>query len=458
MFQGVPSEVGFTPWVDTARARARERIEALVGAAPGTPIAWYPRDRSRRPASPAEALELLVRIGPPEAPSLELDLAPAREGARAWYVGPSLTLSYRKRRDGADPFEDAEAREQLEAIRARVEAWEAEVDRASVGALEAALWDAERLREVEDYMYRQSRPRELIVRLGFRCNQDCWFCWQGRDWPEPPAELYATWLDEAAAAGHPSVHFSGGEPTLHRSLPELIRRARRDHGMMVWLQTNAIRLAKPRYLEGLVEAGLNGVFVSYHAPDQETSDRMTRAPKTHPLTVRGLEACLTAGVMVELNCVVEAANHARLGDHARQIVERFVEPFPDNPISRVSYSHPHEYYDREAFEHAVIGLDAVRPHLVEAISVLLEAGVDVEGIGTCGFPPCLLKDQPAVLRSLVPAEEHRKDADARDFAEACDPCAIRGRCLGLRREYLERMGGQGLDPFDKSPFVGMLRP
>ena len=33
------------------------------------------------------------------------------------------------------------------------------------------------------------------LRLGFRCNQDCGFCWQSRKWPEPPAEMYGIWLD-----------------------------------------------------------------------------------------------------------------------------------------------------------------------------------------------------------------------------------------------------------------------
>ena len=72
----------------------------------------------------------------------------------------------------------------------------------------------ERYREVEDRMYRQissgGSQQSATIRLGFRCNQDCGMCWQGRQWPDPPEAFALTWLEQIAAAGIEQVAFTGG--------------------------------------------------------------------------------------------------------------------------------------------------------------------------------------------------------------------------------------------------------
>ncbi len=435
--------VDFTPYTSRLEEEAGVQLRALFELSDSTRLTWHlPRDGA-----------LHVVLGDPKTPSLEFDVERLTPETRAWFKGKRLALSYRKGRQGQDPMEDPTGRSILAAVRDRVEALDGEAWQGGrLAELLRTLGEVQKYDEVEEYYFRQARPRELIIRLGFRCNQDCWFCWQGRKWPEPPAELYHRWLEEAAAAGHRVVFFSGGEPTIHKELPELLRRARKEFGMAAWIQTNAIQLGKPRFMQKMLASGLNGVFVSYHASDDVISDKMTRAPKTHGLTERGIRACLDSGVLVELNCVVERANYMDLVAHAERIIEEFVVPYPRNPVRRVSYSHPHEYYDQAAYEHAVISLEKVQPYLSAAVTKLHEAGVAVEGIGTCGFPPCLLRENPKILRWLVPNEEHDADVDGRTYGAACNKCVARSRCLGVRREYLERCGEGGLKAFKKSPF------
>ena len=444
MISPSPTTVEFSPYAATLEGEAVQQLGLLLSINTDLELAWH---------IPPDESGMVLALGDPQEPWLEFDVLKAGPDVRAWFKGERLALAYRKRRDGSDPMEDPEGRAALEAVRTRIQALDAEGwEQGPWAEAVAAVKNARAFSEVQDYYFRQARPRELIIRLGFRCNQDCWFCWQGRQWPEPPAEYYHRWLEEAAAAGHRFVTISGGEPTIHKELPALIRRARKDFGMAAWVQTNAIQLGKPRVMKEMLEAGLNGVFVSYHSSDAEISDRMTRAPKTHALTERGIKACLEAGLLVELNAIVERANYANLEEHAQHILDEFVTPYPKNPVRRVNYSHPHEYYDQAAYEHAVIGLVDIQPHLSAAVRLLHEAGVAVEGIGTCGFPPCLLKDTPEILRWLIPEEEHDADVEGRAYGEACQSCAVQPRCLGVRKEYLERCGEAGLHAFDTSPF------
>ncbi len=61
------------------------------------------------------------------------------------------------------------------------------------------------------------------MRLGFRCNQDCHFCWQSRNWPVPPEELHFIWLEEMYKEGVKQVVFTGGEPTFFKGFVDLLQ-------------------------------------------------------------------------------------------------------------------------------------------------------------------------------------------------------------------------------------------
>jgi pyruvate-formate lyase-activating enzyme len=386
--------------------------------------------------------------------AVELDVRDAQPGSRSWRASGGLQVSYRLLRDGQDPLAHPPTAAQMARIGARLD---------GLGATEASSW-VERLTgsrppaghsPLPDWMYRSisagDKGRYATLRLSFRCNQDCSFCWQGRDWPDVPEDLYVRWLDEFAAAGIAHVCITGGEPTLQPILPALVERARRTHRMHVQLETNAIRLGEPRYVRRLADAGLSSVFISYHSADPETSDRMTRAPGTHRKTVAGIHGALDAGLPVILNCVVERANVTALAGHAADVVERFVTPHADNPVRRVAYSNPCAYYDPASWRAALVPLDEVRPYLLSAARLLDRAGVQLDLIGTCGFPPCLFRDEPRFMRALRRDGLAEQDLAARGYVEPCERCAVKPECLGVRNEYIETFGSRGIEPFPSRP-------
>lgn len=290
------------------------------------------------------------------------------------------------------------------------------------------------------------RPSEALFRLGFRCNQDCGFCWQGRDWQEPPTALYERWIDEVAVAGIRSITFSGGEPTIHPALPALVERAVR-HGIAVALQTNAIQLAKAAFAARIVEAGVTALFGSYHSHRAEISDAMTAAPGTHVLTELGIARALDLGLAVSLNCVVERANVYDLEAYARHVVARFVRPHEKRGVKSVEFSHPLRYFRAEEYARASVSFDVSGPHVVAAARTLLDAGVGVAAVGTCGHPICAVRDEPRLLRAHDRTREMASDVTSRIFAPVCQGCAARSTCLGVRREYLDQWGDRGLVPF-----------
>jgi hypothetical protein len=122
--------------------------------------------------------------------SFQLELrTPAVSEAGAWLLGES---SLRIRRGGSR----GQVSQVLQAV------LEALVQRRAEGRLEpesvlAALAAYRPFRGIDDRFYRNleivSAGRGAMLRLGFRCNQDCGFCWQARDWPAPSEDHHLGW-------------------------------------------------------------------------------------------------------------------------------------------------------------------------------------------------------------------------------------------------------------------------
>ena len=434
----------FTPFVSAVRAQPERLLRRLLGVPARTQLAWHPVQGPGEPARVAVALAL------PGASPLALDLASVAAGAPAWRRGEHLALTYRRSAEGPDPEVPPLSR-LLARLGDRFTQQEPSVGR----ALLEAVAQVERFRDVEDWMYRGLAPFDGGVvgtlRLGFRCNQDCGFCWQGRRWPEPPAGCFERWLDELAAAGATSLSLTGGEPTLHPAFLGLVERATVQHGLPVEAQTNAIAFRRPEWARRAHAAGLRRLFISLHSADGAVSDRLTRAPGTHVRTLAGIGVALETGFEVALNCVVQAENVSGLVEHAALVIA-LARRAPLAARLEVSYTHPADAFDTTVYARSLVPLDEVRGPLLQAVDRLTDAGVAVRVSGTCGFPPCLLRGREGLMGALAVDEQAAPDTQGRVYPEdPCGECAARPGCLGVRKEYVARYGNRGLQAMAAAP-------
>ena len=446
------TEPTLTPYVPAQRASALEAFERELRDWLGLDTSWkmhIARANTRGPTAitlttgSGDALTMLVHgvsIG-----------ARSTDPLPGWIAGP-VGLTF-ERPSGGDP-RDPEIRGLLRRLAAHFDRGDPELvvrgarihERHVAWAHFAAL-DDRFYRHVE----RAHSGATGLLRAGFRCNQDCHFCWQGRDWPAAPDDLVFRWLDELAAHGVRRLTVCGGEPTIWRPLPELIERAHRMHGMRVHLNTNAIRMRQGDYAARLKASGLETMLVSLHSHDPEISDRMTRAPGTHARTVEGIKAALDAGITVVLNCAVERDNVATLADHARFIVRELAERRARR-VEMVNYSQPGRYHDEAEYLARIVPIDVAREHLTLAGRVLDAAGVLVEITGSCGFPACAASEISHLVpwRPLASFDAHHRTARSHTAA-ACRSCAVRDQCIGVRHEYVREHGERGLVPFASLP-------
>jgi pyrroloquinoline quinone biosynthesis protein E len=326
-----------------------------------------------------------------------------------------------------------------------------------------------------------------VLDVGLQCPHRCLFCYYSNvDGEESLARKgfrsgaeCREIVSEMAKQGLTGFDITGGEPSLHPELPEILR-----HAAGLGLASRVITLGQnlmsrkngALFVDTLVDAGVTSFLFSAHAVAEEPFRAFTNASWQRLLLAmdhldgRGFQYCL--------NTVVFSGNQHMLPDIARESARRGV------------YSHnfilfnPYYEWKNNAKAFAVQSrYPEARPFLVEAVGILEQAGVavNVRYAPLCAFPELQRNivgvvgvhfdphewrnragnhDQPpaycAEPLELGPGgvrvvhalhrEEHtlanglrtmaRRGEDFKYFPEACAQCSLLEACDGLDINYL----------------------
>ncbi len=168
---------------------------------------------------------------------------------------------------------------------------------------------------VMPFSARPSAPYRMDLALTYRCNNDCAHCYNARprDFQEMTTEKWKQVLDRLWELRIPHVVFTGGEPTLREDLPELIAHAEAN-GQITGLNTNGRRLIDERYLERLIEAGLDHVQITVESHDAAIHDQMVCARGAWRQTIAGLQNALDTPLYVMTNTTMLCENSPYLAE------------------------------------------------------------------------------------------------------------------------------------------------
>jgi len=179
----------------------------------------------------------------------------------------------------------------------------------------------------------------LRVSVTDRCNYGCSYCIPHDGVEHAPRadvlsfEEIASLVRVFASLGVRRVRLTGGEPTVRRDLPALVRQLRAIPGIDdIALSTNAHLLAEQA--APLRAAGIDRVNISLDSLDPERFRRITRRGDLARV-LAGIEAARAAGfASIKLNTVAIAGGNEDEFDRicdwawARGLVPRFIEEMP----------------------------------------------------------------------------------------------------------------------------------
>lgn len=152
-----------------------------------------------------------------------------------------------------------------------------------------------------------------MLELTYRCNLDCFFCYNDKDAPGEPLtfEEYVKLFEDLARLQVLFLTFTGGEPMAHPRFFDL-GRAAREHGFAVRLRTNGHAL-RPS-VAARVKADIDPVLIemSLHGACAETHDRQTRIPGSFARLLDNIQGMNALGLHMNLVSTLTAWNETEL--------------------------------------------------------------------------------------------------------------------------------------------------
>jgi MoaA/NifB/PqqE/SkfB family radical SAM enzyme len=303
----------------------------------------------------------------------------------------------------------------------------------------------------------------IDINVGDGCNLDCTFCTDVDSRGRQLFRATSFWVDELARArdrGKAGLLISGNEPTLRPDLPEIVAAARRLGFVEIELSTAGVRLSDRGYLAELLDAGVNVLAVSIHGSNAVVDGAQTGRPDFFEPRRRGFEHFLDLvggratqeekGVFLKTITIFTRDN---LGDVPALVA--FLDGY------EVSYILLHYPWVKGA---AAKRFDDVVPDYAAVVRALepLRARLRATAgsLAIANLPPCVAPDlsfgvtpEKDIVRpssSDAPDRLFLRTVSAMDptlaYAGCCDACALRSRCGGVPRRYLERFGETGLHP------------
>lgn len=315
-------------------------------------------------------------------------------------------------------------------------------------------WKLRRINKLEQFEYRNVSPftndspvnPRGLIRINGHCNMSCAFCFVDRTVPDVVLDELQQEVQKMAGEGTRHLVLSGGEPTLHPQLADLIRFARSLGAFdVIEMQTNGVKCADFAYTETLVAAGLNKVTVSLHSIDPEHSDRITRLPNAFPKTMQALHNFRRLGVLTQLAHVLTKANYQELPDTVRYLRHEF--PAEGGHLS-ICLAIAQGISDL-VFQWVIPTFTEIKPFVSEALDFCLDTGVGFGGmIGQGGYPPCMLDGELRYYANVID-KVFKSDDAAQQFykPDKCRECSFDPYCLGPRRSYVEHYGDAEIRPF-----------
>ncbi len=181
--------------------------------------------------------------------------------------------------------------------------------------------------------------RDLRISITDRCNFRCVYCMEPDVRFAPPQDLMSVEqivriARVAERLGVRKIRITGGEPTVHPELDEILARIGESTDVELALITNGVGL-EPSRLRRWKAAGLDRVTISIDSLQPERFTRLTRSKATPQDILDGIEHVIAAGLTpLKLNAVLirginddEAADLAELALRF-DLEMRFIEYMP----------------------------------------------------------------------------------------------------------------------------------
>ncbi len=295
------------------------------------------------------------------------------------------------------------------------------------------------------------------LQINSSCNQDCLFCLRPPGSQRDPkrSELEKKIIE--ISKDFNNVIFTGGEPTLRKDLPELVKFAKENGLTHVRLQSNCINISDYPFAKKLKESGLDSVLVSFQSHIPVKLDKIARRKDNFGPTVKGIKNLLKLGVRTEISQVINSINFKDMPNFIEYVHENFI-------IKNIIFFYVRPIGSAWKNKDIMPKFSDIEPYLKKAIEAGQKKRLEVL---VYGVPLCFLNDfehHSSQIKRFMDGTLYSDYyiADTRKFSEKeyqdymakkpekCNLCTLKAICPGVWKRYVELYGSNELKPSKKS--------
>ena len=281
------------------------------------------------------------------------------------------------------------------------------------------------------------RYSQVFINITMHCNQRCSFCYIGRTkrcFHRPLPEILRN-LDKARKLCNcDTIVLSGGEPTLHPQIFEIMDAAVNKGFKKICFFSNATRFCDKKFAKELSQHGLHSAMLSLHGSCARIHNRIV-GTRHFEEALAGIENALELGVKTVINTVAVSSNMRDLPAIHRLIQERF----PGALNHRITYP---------ALMGDILSQNELIPKYEEVTKVIVSLLGKSRRVPLRSelIPFCLLGRNFKVAEELYVREGAGLAFDGvgshynRIGGQPCLQCQFKRRCYGMQFEAVQLFG------------------
>ncbi len=241
-------------------------------------------------------------------------------------------------------------------------------------------------------------PR-LVLQIGFSCNARCKFCYYQDALRKGTVKDFSLKnikkkLKEGKSLGKYMVDISGGEPTIHKHIFEILKYAKSIGYTRICIITNGIRTGKNKeFCDKLIKAGMNEVLLSIHSPVKKHHDYLTNIPNSYDNIISTLKYLSTKkNFQIRINSTISKVNYKTLDK-----LFKLVKPYKPNAINLLILNPTQETYTGDDSKIVISDYNIIMKHVKKEIENF-EKNFNIINIRFSPF--CLLPGHEEKIRTI----------------------------------------------------------
>lgn len=303
--------------------------------------------------------------------------------------------------------------------------------------------------------------KDLEINITKKCNRKCIYCnftpfykkQFNKKRNDYDLNLLFKTIKKAKNEKIKNISIVGGEPTLHKNLPEIIYIAKKNKFKDIALITNGLKLSNESYLENLVKLGMTSATLNLPHHKKEKFEYLTGKKNSFHKIIKAIENMNKKNILITAFIVVNKLNYKELKEISDFYFKKKIRNFVFAYIR----------YTGRAFRNykeLKIEMRKTVPYVKKAAENLLKKDCF---ISFENFLPCILTGYEKYMSDFYIESKpnigkiyHESSKNCEDLyeisyrdnikSEKCKECIYYNNCIGLYPGYFKIFGDREIKP------------